>query len=363
MSGPGNPTRLALVVASVADDTLPAQQDLPHPACPDVSVFFSWEGSIMSRSALPYTLRTHSDVLGLLPYLLGYHPTDSVVALYTDADRRMQAGARADLSTPTAQIISHLSELAANLQADTVMLVGYGPRSARNTIIDIATALAATARVVRPLMVADGQRFCLEPGCDCPAVDGVAFDPTASRIAAQSAMHGLVALPSRADLLALVGSDRAAQANTQAAMPAPDQVVPAGGRALRSLMDQAKGGERLTDGQVAHLAIILTARPIRDAAWLATTDHMWQRDLWLDVTRRVPGAYVTAPATLAAWCTWLRGEETLALAATSRALKVDPKHTLALLIVAGIRARIPAHDIVGTWPATVTDPTATPERS
>jgi hypothetical protein len=310
----------------------------------------------MSNSGLPYTLRTHSDVLGLLPYLLGYHPKESVVALYIDADRRVQAGARVDLSTPTAEIISHLNELAVHLHADAVVLVGYGPGSARNTIINIATGLADKIRRVRPLLVADGQRFCLEPSCTCPAVDGVAFDATASRIAAQSAMHGLVALPSRADLLALVGPDRAAQATTQTVMPAPEQVLVTGGPALRSLMDQAQGGERLTDRQVAHLAAILTVRPLRDAAWLATTDHMWQRDLWLDVTRRVPDAYVTAPASLAAWCTWLRGEETLALAATSRTLKVDPKHTLALLIVTGIRARIPARVIVGDWPACVTGP-------
>jgi hypothetical protein len=251
--------------------------------------------------------------------------------------------------------------LAVHMHADAIVVVGYGPGSARHTIIDIATELTDKVRRVRPLLVADGQRFCLEPGCTCPAVDGVDFDPTASRIAAQSAMHGLVALPSRADLIALVGPDRAAQAATQAAMPAPEQVLVTGGPALRSLMDQAKGGERLTDRQVAHLAAILTVRPIRDAAWLATTDHMWQRDLWLDVTRRVSDAYVTAPASLAAWCTWLRGEETLALAATSRAFKVDPKHTLALLIVTGIRARIPARDIVGTWPPTVKDPATWPE--
>jgi hypothetical protein len=85
---------------------------------------------------------------------------------------------------------------------------------------------------------------------------------------------------------------------------------------------------------------------------------MWQRDLWLDVTRRVPEQYVAAPAALAAWCCWLRGECTLALAAVQRVVAVDPHYTLAHLIVTGLQAGVPARELVGHWPSLPADAAA-----
>src|SRR5205085_11746500 len=94
----------------------------------------------------------------------------------------------------------------------------------------------------------------------------------------------------------------------------------------------------------------LRRRPVREAAWLKTSTHMWQRNLWLDLTRRVPEPYVTAPAALAAWCAWMRGESTLALAAARRAAAVNPDDMTTPIVVAANQSKLSPADLIPVWP-------------
>ncbi len=306
----------------------------------------------MSDADAPYVARTMTDALGAVPYLLGYHPSnDSVVALYLGADKRVQVVACADLALPATDIADQFGEVAAREQTAVMVVAGYGPRSAARTVDDVAGLLALHVPAVFPVLVTDGRYFCARSGCACTASAGVAFDPKATSAAAQFTVQGLVALPSREDMLALVEPDPAAQSAVETAIAALTGNPHAARPPLTALLEVAESGGRLTDEQVAHLAMLLTARDERDAAWLATSDKVWQRDLWLDVTRRVPSSLVAAPAALAAWTTWMRGEDPLALAATQRALAASPRDTMAKLIALSIKSGVSARTILQKWPA------------
>lgn len=304
----------------------------------------------MSVLPMPYQVRTASELLGLVPFLLGHHPSDSIVAVFVDADDRVQGACRVDLDFPTDLVLSQVVSVATHRGFDKVVIVGYGPQSGRPAVRLFADVVAEHIPSVQTFLLADGQRFCLDRGCDCPATAGVAFDPKATVIAAQLSAQGMVALPSRDDLLDLLAPDAAAQAQVTAAITELTPRSSFDKAALHALMDLARDAHRLTDEQAARLATALEHRTIRDDAWLATSTDMWQRDLWLDITRRVPNRFVTAPASLAAWCAWQRGEEALAMAAARLALSVTPDYQMARLIVAGMQLRLPARDLLRQWP-------------
>ncbi|WP_432983130.1 DUF4192 domain-containing protein [Dactylosporangium sp. CA-233914] len=306
----------------------------------------------MHKATTPLRLRSREDFLGMLPYLLQYHPSDSVVLVHLTASGRVATYADVALGTPPAIVADSVQQALAHTPTATVMIIGYGPVTAADDVAAIAEAVDRHVLVGAAGIVCGEAFYCLTPGCDCDAVTGVPFDPRSTAIAAAATLRGDVALPSRADLLALAEPDPAAQAGVAAAIariPVGDQPTRA---ELDALLERAMLDQRLTDDGAARMAWLLQQVPLRDAAWNATSHQMWQRNLWLDLTRRVPDAYVSAPAALAAWCAWMRGETTLALASARRAATVNLNNPMLRIIVASIRANIPADQVVPVWQLT-----------
>jgi hypothetical protein len=210
------------------------------------------------------------------------------------------------------------------------------------------------------LLVSADRYFCL--GCPCPASAGLPFRPSTTAAAATATAQGLVALPGRDDLLALTVPDPTEHHRSAAALAAEDDERDLD-RDLAHLsvcLAVASRRERVPTEHAAALAAALRTTAVRDAAWQATTGVMWQRDLWLDLTRRLPDAYVTAPASLAAWCCWLRGEDVLALAAAQRALTATPGYRMAAIVESAVHAHIPAHRVIDMWPPSTPLPQGNP---
>jgi len=294
----------------------------------------------------PIRLYSAADGLGIVPYLIGFHPQDSVVTLLLHPGGRVIGCVRHDIDAPVAHIVAELRQLIPQKNITALAIVGYGPMSERGTLTQIIDTLNADLPVTGQLLVSGHRYHCLRPGCDCTPADGTPFDPTATAAAATATMQGKVALPSRDDLLALTDPDPAAQQRTRAAidrLPGDN-----GAPVVTELMGLAQRGIRLDDEQMAELAVALRHGPQREQAWLATDGQTWQRDLWLDVTRRVPDSHVTRPAALAAWCAWRRGEETLALAALRRVQSADGLDLLAQLTLLLVREHFDPRDL--PWP-------------
>lgn len=302
-------------------------------------------------------VRSRPELLGSIPYLLGHHPADDLVAVFLDADRIVQAASRLDLSAPPALAVQQWAQAATTMSAGSVILVGYGCSKDQEAarVSAVADGLAAHVPVRDVLLVADGRYFCLSCPRPCAEAAGVPFDPAATEAAAQATLAGLVALASRDELLGLADPEPVEQAAVAAELSLMPAEADDPAAVVRYLMDLAEQGQRLTAADVARLVRALADIAVRDAAWEATAAAMWQRDLWLDVTRRTPAGLVPAPACLAAWCAWQRGEHVLATAAVRRALDAQPGYPLARLIAHVILAGIPAHQL---RPATGSAPAA-----
>jgi hypothetical protein len=326
----------------------------------------------MTNVPNPPRLRLTSpvDVLSAVPYLLGFHPTDSVVVLGLRC-RRLVFHARTDLPEESAPqsavaVLAHqLLELLRGQRSNAVIAVGYGT-AARVTPLVLAVGQAMRShalRVYELLRVTDGRYWsyeCDDPAC-CPP-DGVQFDVATSRVAAQATFAGFTALPDRAALVkTLAAPAGAALAASEAAGVRAHQTItteacldPEALRSLDAALGRYAAGGRLDDDEVALLAARVDKdRRLRDLAWEGMeggqTPITVHAALWTDVVRRCDPTMVVASAVLLAYACWLTGDGVRSGIAVERALAVDPNCSAALLI-AELLARAVPPPVAGTTP-------------
>jgi hypothetical protein len=327
----------------------------------------------MTRSAAPrLRLDSPADLLAAVPYLLGFHPQESLVVVGGPPGRLTFAG-RIDLPAPAqppAEFARHLAGVVARQALHTAVLIGYG------ALDRVEPALLATRealrgdrlRLVDVLRVSGGRYWsyeCQDPHC-CPP-DGTAFDGSTSAVSAAAAFAGAVALPDRAALLARLApvrgaarvsmraaTDRAAARLAEQArggpLMDPATLVCAGGQAaVREAIERQRSGGSLTDDEVAWLTVVLRVLPVRDFAWEQSADPPLAIALWSDVVRRADPPLVAPPASLLALVAWHAGEGVLASAAVDRALAAEPDYSLALLLDSALRHGLPPSTMEG-WP-------------
>jgi hypothetical protein len=300
----------------------------------------------MLESDFPPRTGSSDELLGLVPYLLGYHPADALVAIIHQPDRHFPHAMSLPLSDPAEALLEHLA-LRLRDRSAGIILIGYGSAAHTAKIIAVSAVLQLMVPFLGRFLYDDGVLTCLTPGCTCTPAGGRPVDPRSTQIAAKLALAGRVALPSRQDVHTLVAADPKAQAETQAALESLDPTDMAD---VASLMAPARTGQRLTAEQVARLCLALQDTDRLTAAWHQTGGRRWQRELWLDVTRRVPQEHAAAPASLAAWSAWRCGQDTLAEAALDRARTAAPEDGFTRTVSLIVGAHLPAHRL--RWPLT-----------
>lgn len=317
------------------------------------------------------TLRDPADIAAAVPYLLGFHPTDSLVVIgLRGGDAAMVQ--RWDLDPDAKGLAAAMAQLAVPCAPQAVLLAGFGPRSLVRPVVRRLRDILPVP-VHAAVRVADGRCFC--ELCDvCTPPGGVPYDASAGRVAAEATVAGLSALPSRAALaesVAPIGGP-AAQAMAVAVERADDrlrQLLDAGRtpgdpigevalreqgfRAVDDALAAARDGRRLDDDQVAWLTLLLHSLPVRDRAWQGTDREEWQLDLWTDLTRRADRTLVAPCASLLAFAAWRAGNGPLAGVALERALRCDPDYSLALLIRDAMFNGVPG-SVLADWPETAT---------
>ncbi|MFC6019046.1 DUF4192 domain-containing protein [Plantactinospora solaniradicis] len=322
------------------------------------------------------TVRSTADLLAAVPYLLGFHPADSVVVIAMRGNRVVFV-ARGDLPgaedvPETAEAAEHLAAVVARQDVETTTIIGYGPPERVTPIIDVVTAaLGRVGLSVVDAIRVTGDRYwsyvCTELEC-CPA-EGTPFDASTSQLAAAATFAGQVALPDRDALVRRIapveGSARDAmrEATRKAEIrlrtlldkaPATDllgrrALRRAGRAAVRGALDRYRRDGQLTDDEVAWLSLLLVHLPIRDDAWQRTSGEDWQLTLWTDVLRRAEPDLVPAPASLLAFAAWRAGQGALATVAAERALEAQPDYSFALLLTEALQAGIGPSALDG-WP-------------
>jgi hypothetical protein len=207
--------------------------------------------------------------------------------------------------------------------------------------------------LVHEVLAVHGDRWwtysCDAIGCLCP-IDGRPVDASGSTFAAAATYRGMVALPTRADAVALLDPvpDRdlllplivkhenamvqaAVQGHGQRSERAVKRAIFAGARDLDA------GAAMPTDERAARFGVALTAITIRDAVWLAIDEHRIDGTaLWRDLARRLPPPYDAAPLFLAGWSAWRAGNGMLAGEAARRAIASDRAYSAADLLLAAV---------------------------
>ncbi|HYN98030.1 MAG TPA: DUF4192 domain-containing protein, partial [Pilimelia sp.] len=158
------------------------------------------------------TVRDPADLLAAVPYVLGFHPRDSLVVVAV-RERRVTFAVRADLPAPAAAPVElaaaarGIATTVAGQGATGATVIGYGePERLAPVVAPVRTELERRGVPVLEALRATAGRFwsylCEDPAC-CPA-GGTAYDLAASPVTAAATYAGQVALPDRAALAALV---------------------------------------------------------------------------------------------------------------------------------------------------------------
>ncbi|MDT5027356.1 MAG: hypothetical protein QOE61_3782 [Micromonosporaceae bacterium] len=328
------------------------------------------------KQRLTIRVTSTTDLLALIPYLLGFQPDSSLVLVAVNDDGRLTNAARLTLPTvdePLGPLHTALDQVATTITEHTgadVLLAGYGPAEQVELAVSAATVALTTARV------ADGRFWRL--GCDdpntCPP-EGHPFDTTDSPVTATAVYAGLVALPDRDALAATLtpvpgpARDRMIAATVAACAfltGLMDGAAPTGtsqhpdaaldtrvGRALqraaRTYLSHAQDSYRarqpVDDEHAATLTVLLQLPSLYDFAARQSTGERWQVEMWTDLVRRAEPEFTAAPATLLALAAIQAGNGALADIAVHRALDADPDDPFAQVLASAIAAGIDPHTV------------------
>ncbi|MFN8189622.1 MAG: DUF4192 domain-containing protein [Nocardioidaceae bacterium] len=304
--------------------------------------------------------RTPEDVLALVPVLLGFHPTHSVVMLTFGARRPFHArvdvpAARRDIG----DVVELLVAPVAREGATSVVLVLYaddGPLPRRFVRDVIAAMRDHGVEVKEALRVSDGRWFPLLHQVKAGRA-GRPFDISAHPFLADAVLRGEVMLESREALARSLAADPEAVASVQGPLaligpPARDQLS-AETAWLRSVVIDGLAGRVPPPDQMARLLVDLTELELRERVWAMLERPLAGAhvDLWTRVLRAAPEGYVAAPAMLLGFAAWLDGRGALAWCALDRCFEERRGDPLADALAESLLRAVPP----SVWDETVAE--------
>lgn len=322
-------------------------------------------------------LRTVTDFVEAIPYLLGVHPTESLVVVMLHGPHgRVGVTLRYDLprSCGAPAMARDVAAHASLHSADCAVVVVFAERPPGSDEVpewslvgQVSAALSQAGVTVADSLYVSGGNWqsylCSDPGC-CPSEGRSLPAPgTLSDLAAAAANGGLVALPDRDTLRArLAPAEGSARARMERALATAEaafvQAAASGGiPAWRAAMqgriecalactlpaDEGSGlsastysdASVLTDEEAAEILVALSDTAVRDIWWLKAEDGGSSAGLalWSRLVQRAVPPYDAAPLFLLGWTAWRRGDATLARMAAERALSSDPDYQAASLLL------------------------------
>ncbi|MDP3890693.1 DUF4192 domain-containing protein [Nocardioides sp.] len=301
--------------------------------------------------------RTPEDVLAVVPVVLGFVPTDSVVMLTFGAASPFHA--RIDLPDDAGQVPHASAALVAPAVrhgVERVVLVIYSrdPLRAREAFAELAAGFEGARIAVAEALLADGRCwFPLLPGRPAATYAGVPYDVSHHPLSVQAVVDGRVTHASREALAATLAGVGAAEIDRVRAEVGQRPELDDDQRAAEGSWVRAQVRQWVVTGEVpapaalARLLVALTDIGLRDVAWLlmSRADAARHVDWWVQVVRRAPGELAAAPAALLAFAAWLAGEGALAWCAVDRSRESDPDYRLAELVAQALTHAVPP----STW--------------
>lgn len=297
-----------------------------------------------------FTARTPVDLLAVVPFVIGFHPEDSVVMLtFSERDRADTASFHARVDLPLVedqqrQVAGLLREVATRHRARTVGLILYTDDVAAARLFAdlLVPALVDDDIEVIDVIRVDGERFYTVDDDD----HGTSYDLASHPFTASQVLLGRVAHESRAALRdTLVGQDD--EEADEIAACANDVVdnlidVARGSGALSALMvEEARwvqstvrslvaSGARVTAQDAGRLLVLTSFEALREVAWSEMSRSNARRhvELWRGLTRQAPRDLRAGVSGLLGFAAWLAGDGALAWCALERCFEADPDDQL-----------------------------------
>ncbi|HWU06261.1 MAG TPA: DUF4192 domain-containing protein [Streptomyces sp.] len=335
------------------------------------------------------TLRGPAELADALPYLLGFHPNDSVVMVALHGGRG-RFGGRLRLGIPRepqewapvadqlAQCLIEGSEKHEARPDAIVVFLCQDPADGEDAPQTmerlrpfaqwLRTACGALdVPVLEALCISDGRywSYCCPDDRCCPPEGNPLALPGTTVMAAAAAYAGVQVRGSLRDMEARLKPRESAGAQEQeraldsAGAVLVSRILDVDGRGevaretltlARDLMERLGNAPAagpagtdgdddglITPGEAAAVILGLQDRETRDRAaeWMEGSEAGTALRLWRALARRCVGPYVehaAAPLTLAGWVSWSMGDEAAARVALGLALRADPHYTFAQLL-------------------------------
>lgn len=306
------------------------------------------------------TVGCTEDLLAIAPYVLGFHPEDSVVVLSFDGAAGGGPGFHARVDLPmdrddqraVADVLTGaVTRNGARIAAVLVYSDDMGAAWSQCELL-VARLLELGVEVIDAIRV-ESDRFYAALSDD---LDGTPYDLSSHPLTARLVYDGRVAHASREELAAsLVTSEERAVAAVQAALADEPELL-AAGQPGPAASAQARWMQRRvrrhlhsrpsrpwSDRDAARVLALVQHVALRDVAWaeMHRGNAAAHVELWRELLRRCPPAWLPAPAALLAFAAWLNGDGALAWCALDECVAVDPDYSLAQRIADLLIAAVP----------------------
>lgn len=340
----------------------------PHHPAPGSGAFASVDRLQLSGPA---------EIVQIVPYLLGFEPSDSVVLVALATPRnRVTVTVRVDLGEPLEAVLPWFEAAAAQLAERFLVLVYDDEAFAattsqslahRSVVDELALVGAAHDMVLSDALAVGPQRWwsylCHSPVCCPPDGTAIVRDGT---VAAAAVRGGMVVRASRESLGEEIASQPERQRAVVAAIDALSSrefrqwsVAPGGGSLRANRRSGVETIERVlgsfrSDGRTvdpsdaARVLLALGDKQVRDVMMASMTmgDDLVPQRFWADLCRCAPESLVPAPATLYALCCYALGDGARCNFGLDRALTADPGYRLAQLLARGVSNGVCPSDAV-----------------
>jgi hypothetical protein len=313
------------------------------------------------------TLTSPHDLLAAIPFLIGYHPVDSLVLVSIKGEN---VGMAMRVNYPVSEDDSFFDAMATHCSSDAaegVLIVAYQPLNQVDGDRVLAQATAALSRagiaIYESILIADGyfrSLLCHDITC-CPTQGRPVPALDSSRIAAESVVAGHpMPFATYAELSQSVRSnllsseapwlERVKNSFVDPTSPELNGLQRDGATAVIDLAnDFSTDGISSDQDLIAHVLGRLSDIQVRDFA-LGSHDQESidaYRTMWLHLLRSAPSGFVAPVATLAAALAYESGDSALAKAALERAFDDAPSYSLATLLQRVFSAGWPPESFAG----------------
>ena len=298
------------------------------------------------------TVKTPHDLLAAVPFLIGYHPTDSLVLISVKSDS-LEMAMRIDFPKNPPEGSYQL--LASHLKRDNsegALIVAYEPADSLagpEVLHNVADAVALLDIPIRELMLVRNNHWrsllCSDDKC-CPPEGNQIEEFVNSRIAAEQVASGKVLPFSDSEGLThsisatILAKDINWNAQVVGFRVDPDannlnELQRDGAESILLLADfYSQNGFCKDYDLMARVLGRLSDIQVRDFALGCHTDQTinsyWA--MWRDLLRIAPPKFVAPVASVFASIAYENGEGALAHRALDRAIEDDPEYSLARLL-------------------------------